>query len=152
MLLLFKVLHSPLGVKLLQGHKCILYFCFIAWLPPNGKSDAKGLESMMWTMAGNWYPEVGMWPACAVKGASSYRSQYSSWRKSKADFCETYNKAIVKDKSSKLRQNKNVLSSGTKREWSVSPNISHIRKHWGIWAYEKQAWTDAGKWQITLSF
>lgn len=49
--------------------------------------------------------------------------------KIKADILQIYDNAIIKDKSSKLRQNKNILSSDTNREFSIFPNVSQIKKH-----------------------
>lgn len=57
--------------------------------------------------------------------------------KIKTDILQTYDKAIIKDKSSKLRENKNILSSDTNREFSIFPNVSQIKKHWSSWVSKK---------------
>lgn len=57
--------------------------------------------------------------------------------KIKADIPQIYDKAIIKDKSSKLRQNKNILSSDTNIEFSIFPNVSQIKKDWSGWVAKK---------------
>lgn len=57
--------------------------------------------------------------------------------KIKADILQIYDKAIIKDKSSKLRQNKNILNSDTNIEFSIFPNVSQIKKHWSGWVAKK---------------
>ena len=57
--------------------------------------------------------------------------------KIKADILQIYDKAIIKDKSSKLRQNINILTSDTNIEFSIFPNVSQIKKHWSGWVAKK---------------
>lgn len=45
------------------------------------------------------------------------------------DILQIYDKAIIKDKSSKLREDKNILSSDTNREFSIFPNVPQMKKH-----------------------
>lgn len=138
-MLLFNVLSSLLDLKLIKGHNSIFYFCFIAWLSLNRELNAIGLKSTMWTMAGNWYLEAGIWPASAVMGTLFVFQKHSSWSKSKADILQIYGKAIINDMSSKFRQKKNVLTRGTRREFSICPSVSEIKKYWDIW-FSKEQW------------
>lgn len=135
---MFHGLPSLLDFKLLKGHNSIFYFCFIPWLFLNREINAMGFKLLMGTMTGNkyrWYSQLLQW----WELLDTFQ-KYSSRPKSKANILQIYNKAIINDKSSKLRQNKNVLSSGTNREFSISPNVSQIKKYWGTEVSKKQTW------------